>query len=324
MKLTTLLPTILVALSVAALPIAQEENGLQARDDSGSQNAAPVLESPTTSSAIPSESTETETETESASDSALSQSVDTAVPLINVQALGSATTLQFSKDKFQLKKILKEKSEGELDDEDLENLAFPGFNGSLKVKGANGKIMGTLSADSDGNLSFNFDLQWINKPKQPKAPKIKGTQKLTDATKTNTNPKTSPKKPNSGNKGLLYGGVTSVPSNVASKANPLAKPAGKKSPAPPSKPKFSFKPFGGRGRRGRRDEESSVDDSIEELYIPVYVEGPGITFESLLLLSDVTFDSEGYFYEIRGTDLFIDDDGYIDFEDCEMCNFPTS
>lgn len=64
------------------------------------------------------------------------------------------------------------------------------------------------------------------------------------------------------------------------------------------------------------------DDSAK-LFLPVFVQGTGVTFASALGLDEVIFNGDAIVLAGSG-DLFMDVDNVIDYQNCALCNLPTS
>lgn len=178
----------------------------------------------------------------------------------------------------------------------FDRLQFPAEDGVLTVYDGEGNLVGTVMPGLKTGFDFSFDDNWI--------------QNSTFETYPNIRPS--------------YG--SDIVDGKSKRAVQLRNPGNR------------IGKFGGLGRNGetaiiigdmigdwlgdlifsKRDEDSS-----DKFLLPVFVQGPGVTFTSLLGLEGIIY-SEGLIKLVNSAALFLDVDDVIDYYDCEFCLLPTS
>lgn len=170
---------------------------------------------------------------------------------------------------------------------DTDKLEFPIPDGKLSVFTASGRLVGNVLPTSAG-YNLDFASNWLAHPDEI----------LPDVRNSPTN-------------GILKRGAGFA--NVIARMKPnigfwvnLSKTLAKF---------FNIR----RTKHKSRRENPNEFDFLE----PVFVQGPGVNFASVLALGEITYKGDAFQLVGRGT-LFLDVDNVIDYQNCALCNLPTS
>lgn len=66
--------------------------------------------------------------------------------------------------------------------------------------------------------------------------------------------------------------------------------------------------------------DASVDN---QLLVPIFIQGPGVTFEGFLGLDQIVYDGAAI-QDIGDADIYVDIDSVVSFEQCALCLLPIS
>lgn len=173
----------------------------------------------------------------------------------------------------------------------LEKLSFPADNGELSIFDVNGGFVGFVSYDKSNNFTLNIDSAWA----QGAADRPYPTVVLTNVDESSSISKRAPK--SSYGKYRGGGGMDGEVFGILAEA--------------------IFDWVSAKLFSKRDDANSNV------ILLPVFVQSPGVTFESILGFDEVSFSGSDLL-SVKTADLFIDIDDVIDFENCEWCQLPIS
>lgn len=165
-------------------------------------------------------------------------------------------------------------------------LEFPVPDGKLTVLSMSGKLVGNILPTSAG-YNFNFASDWLTHPDEA-LPNVRESP-------TNSFQK----------RGAGLASVLAKMKPIGFWVN-LTKAVAKFVNLIKSKP------------RSRRD-----DTGEYEFVEPVFVKGPGVNFASVLALGNVNYEGDAIQLVGKGV-LFLDVDNVIDYQNCALCNLPTS
>lgn len=200
----------------------------------------------------------------------------------------------------------------------LEKMKFPAPGGVLTVLDGAGKLVGTIFPASN-NFGISFDDDWIANPFQDTIPQVvegDGVEKLNEVSKAKRAKVVKPKVPKMKKFGRGGGGrgkaFAKLFQTVVEIIGNKLKGKSLEEPEDPSE----------QTKRGDTLSEVKRDDD-NQIFMPVLVQGPGVTFASLLGLDQVIYDGDAITLIADG-DIFIDIDNVVDFKNCTICNFPTS
>lgn len=166
-------------------------------------------------------------------------------------------------------------------------LEFSASDGKLTVLTVSGRLVGNVLPSSAGyTLSFNTD--WLNSPEEA-LPDVRG------------NPTNDIQKRGAGLASVLARARPNIGFWVTF-----------------SKTLAKFLNLSKTKHRSRRE-----DPADSEFLEPVFVTGPGVNFASVLELENMSFQGDSIQLVGKGA-LFLDVDNVIDYQNCALCNLPTS
>lgn len=223
----------------------------------------------------------------------------TIIPKIDLSSLVSGYPLEYSNGIYSIFALDDNQTDETQDDSSTpatKKLSFPAKDGKLTLRDGSGALIGSVTPDSQGSFAIQLDGAWAANPTANSTPKItsaKGPlaalQKRAPKTKATMKSRVGRYSPGMGGDAQIYADL------VEAIADWVIYKWGSK----------------------REDSGSS------QLLMPVFVLGPGVTFEAVLGLQQVVYQGPAITSAVAG-DLMIDIDNALDFEDCKLCLLPVS
>lgn len=227
------------------------------------------------------------------------------VPRMGIKSLATQVDVKYNDGIYDIFAVVLNDSATNNLDFSYKKLSFPIPNGKLAVLDGTGALVGTVVPQ--GN-SFTFDLnsEWANDPTKNSEPKILSTHSTS----------------NSLQKRALFGRFFKRPGNFGVVMD-LNKAINDWAWAEFITPRLE---------KEREEEEAKNKSQVQErreglednqLFLPVFIQGPGVTFEGALGLDKVEFLGKTINTVAEG-ELFIDIDNVADFSNCALCLIPIS
>lgn len=211
---------------------------------------------------------------------------------IDVESLLTGHKLQVSDGAFHIFAFDKQTKITNPDEPPVKDFHFPAQDGKLSVYDGTGQMAGVISANQDKGFDISLDNVWLAKQSTQPVPKLRAPYGEKSISK----------------RGLNFGKMSSRIGKFGGgtgASNQLA---------------FQLGVMVGEWLWGTNDKR---DDSGETLLLPIFVQGPGVTFESFLGLGGITQTDNVIKLADFGT-VFVDIDNVVDFYDCDLCQLPTS
>lgn len=170
----------------------------------------------------------------------------------------------------------------------VQQYEFPSTDGKLTVLDGAGKLVGTIAPSQNNTFDMSFEGAWLSNVTLDALPKLRSPYGSDDLAK----------------RGPSLRGMSSRIGRFSGTGmgNQVA---------------FELGVMLGEYLFGKRDD---LDDAM---LLPIYVQGPGVTFESFLGLGDIKYSGSAITLAGFGA-VFVDIDDLVDFYDCDLCQLPTS
>lgn len=217
---------------------------------------------------------------------------------IDLSSLVSGDSLEYTDGMYNIYALFDNLTFGAHDDEfvpALKKLSFPVNDGKLVVKDGTGSLVGYVTPGSQGTFAIQLNSTWAANPSANPTPNI-----------------TSAKEPPSGMQRRAVKPKARVSSKIG-KYNGMGGDAQIYADLVEAIVDWIRIEYG-----WKRDDSSS-----SQLLTPVFVQGPGVTFEAVLGLQNVVYLGSSLASASAG-DLMIDIDNALDFENCSLCLLPVS
>lgn len=210
---------------------------------------------------------------------------------VEMETFLTGSNLTFNDGKYNVLAVNKANKLTETGDFAMETFLFPATNGKLTVYDGTGQLVGNIVPNQNSGFDFNFESKWLTVQADEPFPKLGFPYGSEDLAKRR-----------------LSLGITGA--------------------------RFGRYFGGGPGARGGQLSvqigilisdwlNSKRDDSDDTLLMPIFVQGPGVTFESFLGLGGITYSGKTITLAGFGT-VFIDIDNVVALYDCDLCHLPTS
>lgn len=210
---------------------------------------------------------------------------------IEVETLLTGAGLLYTKGTYDIMALDRQnKTSLSSDNVPVQELKFPSQDGKLTVLDGTGKLIGTITPNQNSGFDMSFESSWLSIESLQAIPKLRSPYGSNEIAKR------APSLKNMSSRiGRYSGRGTGYGNQIA----------------------FQLGMMLGDWLFGKRD------DSEETLLLPIFVQGPGVTFESFLGLGGINFSGKAISLASFGT-VFVDIDNVVDFYDCDFCQFPTS
>lgn len=209
---------------------------------------------------------------------------------IEVETLLTGSSLTYNNGNYDILAVSKSRNVTASGDFVTEKFLFPATSGKLTVYDGTGQLVGNIVPNQNSGFDLNFESKWLSVQADEALPKLRFPYGSEDLIKRHLS------------LGLIGYRIGRYSGGPGSRGNEFAVQLG-----------ILIKNW-------IFDER---DDSGASLLTPIFVQGPGVTFESFLGLGGIDYSGKTINLVGFGT-VFVDIDDVVDLYDCDFCQFPTS
>lgn len=229
------------------------------------------------------------------------------VPVLGIKSLASSVDVNYHEGVYDIFAVV-DNGTADTFDPAYKKLSFPISNGKLSVLDGSGTIIGNVNP-SGNSFTLQLNSNWANDPAKGPEPQITPTHPPSNLLQKRAS------------FGRYFQGAGKAGGRMGAVMD-LNKAISYWSWETFVRPRLEREKEEEERQRNATSQRRS-DDSDAQIFLPVFIQGPGVTFEGALGLDRVEYLGSAIKSVAEG-DLFIDIDNVASFTNCELCLLPIS